>query len=124
MSGSKAAITTIFVVLAYAKAKRNYVISPNLPIYTDDGHLEWLDERPRAGRHRVIVTILDQPDHALGGLPPTPEEIQHVFDEMHRLRNQKKTPEETQRILDETRGAWGNEKTTDEIGREIDALFG
>ena len=91
-------------------------------IYTQDGHLTWLGERPAAGRHNVIVTVQDQPARAQDGPPPTPEEIQHLFDEMQRLRSLKKTPEEIQRILDETRGAWGREKTMDQIDRELDAM--
>ena len=92
-------------------------------IYTDDGHLEWLGERPDVGRHRVIVTVLEQ----TAGTeevepPPTSEEIQRILDEMQRLRSRTKAPEEIQRILDETRGAWGTEKTRDEIDREIDAM--
>lgn len=91
-------------------------------VYTHDGHLTWLGERPAAGRHHVMVTVQDQPVHTQAGPPPTSEEIQHLFDEMQRLRTRKKTPEEIQRILDETRGAWGREKTVDDIDREIDAM--
>ena len=91
-------------------------------IYTHDGRLTWLGERPAAGRHKVVVIVQDQPVRAQDGPPPTPEQIQHFFDEMQRQRNRKKTPEEIQRILDETRGAWGTEKTMDQIDREIDAM--
>ena len=68
------------------------------------------------------MTVQNQPARAQDGSPPTPEQIQHFFDEMERLRDQKKTPEEIQRILDETRGAWGSAKTMDQIDREIDAM--
>ena len=64
-------------------------------IYTQDGHLTWLGERPAAGRHNVIVTVQDQPARAQDGPPPTSEEIQHLFDEMQRLSI---TPENAARI--------------------------
>ena len=90
-------------------------------IYTDDGHLEWLRERPGAGRHRVIVTVLN-PAQEPGTPPPAPDEIRHILDEMQRLRDRKKSPDEVQQILDETRGAWGTEKTLEEIDQEIDDM--
>ena len=45
----------------------------------EDGRLEWLDEQPKAGRHRVLVTVLDQ--------------------------KKQRAPEEVRRVLEATRGA-------------------
>ena len=61
----------------------------------EDGQLEWLGKRPEAGRHRVLVTVLE---------PPRP------------------SPEEVQRVLDAAYGAWGTGKSLDEIDAEIEAM--
>ena len=62
----------------------------------EDGRLEWLDEQPKAGRHRVLVTVLDP--------------------------KKRRAPEEVRRVLEATRGAWGRGKTMDEIDREIESM--
>lgn len=63
----------------------------------EDGRLEWLGQRPRVGRHRVLVIVLEEkmPD---------------------------RSPEDIQLVLDQTRGAWGTGKTPEEIDREIEAM--
>lgn len=89
----------------------------------EDGRLEWLDEQPKAGRHRVLVTVLEKDavrqQHAL---PPSPEEIQRIFDDMQHLRSGKKTPEDIRQILDQAWGAWGTDKSLDEIDAKIEAM--
>ncbi len=69
-------------------------------IYEDD-RLEWLDERPDAHRHRVLVTVLE---------------------EAHPLKKKSvRSSEQVRRVLEETRGAWGS-KTADEIDGELEAM--
>ncbi len=63
----------------------------------ENGHLEWLGARPGAGRHRLLVTVVD-------GRPP-----QYAAEEVHR-------------VLEATRGAWGSGKTLEEIDAEIDRM--
>lgn len=63
----------------------------------EDGHLKWLGEQPGTGRHRLLVTVVeDRP-------------LQHPAQEVHRM-------------LEATRGAWGHGKTLDEIDAEIDQM--
>lgn len=73
--------------------------------------LEWLGERPSAGRRRVLVTVLDNGASSASSEQEVPS-------------NRKPRPrssEEVRRILDETRGAWGD-KSADEIDREIEEM--
>ena len=62
-----------------------------------DGRLEWVGEQPGAGRHYVLVTVLER------AVP------RHTSEEVHR-------------VLEETRGAWGSGKTQDEIDTEIEHM--
>jgi hypothetical protein len=59
-----------------------------------DGHLQWLGAQPRAGRHRLRITII-------AGNP-----LQH-------------SPQEVHRMLEATRGAWGRGKALEDIDAEI-----
>ncbi len=89
----------------------------------EDGRLEWLDEQPKAGRHRVLVTMLDKDaDRLPHALLPSPEEVQRILDETQHLRSPKKTPEEIQQVLDQVWGAWDRGKTLEEIDAEIEAM--
>ena len=89
----------------------------------EDGRLEWLDEQPKAGRHRVLVTMLDKDaDRLPHALLPSPEEVQRILDETQHLRSPKKTPEEIQQVLDQVWGAWDRGKSMDEIDAEIEAM--
>lgn len=60
----------------------------------NDDRIEWTGRCPEAGRHRVLVTVLDPP----------------------------RSPKDIQRVLDETRGAWGTGKSMDEIDAEIEKM--
>ena len=60
-----------------------------------NGHLEWLGAEPGAGRHKLLVTVVDS------------QPSQH-------------SREEVRRMLEATRGAWGRGKSLDEIDAEID----
>lgn len=63
----------------------------------EEGHLEWLGAHPGAGRHRLLVIVVDSrpPRHA---------------------------PQEVHGMLEATRGAWGRGKTLEDIDAEIDRM--
>lgn len=63
----------------------------------EDGHIEWLGEQPGAGRHRLLVRVVDVS-------PP------------------QRDPKEVHCMLAATRGAWGHGKTLEEIDAEIDRM--
>ena len=63
----------------------------------EDGHLQWLGAQPGAGRHRLLVTIVN-------GTP------------------QRRSSQEVHRMLEATRGAWGRGKTLAEIDAEINRM--
>ena len=63
----------------------------------EDGPLQWRGAQPGAGRHRLLVTVMD------GAL-------------------RRRSPQEVHRMLEATRGAWGCGKTLDEIDAEIDRM--
>lgn len=70
---------------------------PTYEAIYEDGRLTWLGEQPRPGRHRVLITVLDE--NAA----------------VHRATA-------IRRVLNDTRGAWGHTKTMDEIDTEMDQL--
>ncbi len=57
-------------------------------------HVEWVGPAPVAGRHRVLVTVLDS-------LPLPLDEVRHV--------------------LDDTRGAWGDDRSQARIDADLAA---
>lgn len=63
----------------------------------EDGHLQWLGEQPATGRHRVLVTVLEDSEPR--------QQRAHV-----------------RHVLESTRGAWGKEKTLEEIDAELDQV--
>lgn len=62
----------------------------------ENGELSWLNKQPQAGRHHVLVTILDL----------TKTHSQH---DVHNM-------------LTNTSGAWGEGKSLDEIDAELDRI--
>ncbi len=60
----------------------------------EDGHLKWLGAQLGAGRHRLLITVVDD-------RPPQP------------------LPQEVHHMLEATRSAWGRGKTLEEIDAEI-----
>ena len=63
----------------------------------EDGHLEWLGEKPGTGRYRLLVTVVE------GRLP-------------------QRSPQQVHRMLEATRGVWGRGKTLEDIDAEIDQM--
>jgi len=63
----------------------------------EDGRLKWLSERPDAGQHPVLVTILNRD-----------------------VRSQESR--DVRHILEATRGAWGCDKSLDALDAELDQL--
>ncbi len=61
----------------------------------DNDRVRWTGRHPEAGRHRILVTVLD---------PPT------------------RSQEEIQCVLDQTRGAWDTGKSMDEIDAQLEAM--
>lgn len=70
---------------------------PTYEAIYEDGQLEWIDEEPEPGRHRVQVRVLDS-------------------------ESRTHDREEVRRMLERTRGAWGTDKTLEEVEEEVQKL--
>ena len=71
-----------------------------LPTYEaiyENGRLRRLGEAPKAGRHHILVTVLDR---VVGPL----------------------SREEVEAVLKDTRGLWGSHKSVEEIDAELDRI--
>jgi hypothetical protein len=63
----------------------------------EEGHLEWLGDQPGAGRHHLLVTVIQN----------------------HTTRH---APQDVHDVLEATRGAWSRGRTLEEIDAEIDQM--
>jgi hypothetical protein len=63
----------------------------------ENGRLQWLGAQPRAGRHRLQVTIIE-------------------------TTSPQRSQQEVHGMLEATRGAWGRGKSLEEIDAEIDQM--
>jgi len=78
------------------RQRRKIMLNTFEAIY-EDGRLKWLSERPDAGQHHVLVTILDR-----------------------NVRSQKSS--DVNSVLEATRGAWGCGKSLDALDAELDQV--
>jgi hypothetical protein len=70
---------------------------PTYEAIYEDGQLEWIDDAPEPGRHRVQVTVLDS-------------------------ESKKHDRKEVRCMLERTRGAWGTDKAFEEVEEDVQKL--